>query len=76
MSPDGQRALLAGGILSNDCVHFPIRPRDEPQKPLPDMFELDLNTMCWVQVGALILPCFLCVPPLEIHVVHGSEHLS
>ena len=63
MSPDGQRALLAGGILSYDCKHFPMKrwPEDYPPKPLPDMFELNLNTMCWVQVGAQCLPCSPCV---------------
>lgn len=64
MSPDGQRALLAGGILSYGCKHFPMkrRPEDYPPKPLPDMFELNLNTMCWVQVGPQCLPCSPCVP--------------
>ena len=79
MSPDGQRALLAGGASSHGCQQrFPMKrqPKDEPPKPLPDMFELDLNTMCWVQVCALCLPCFPCVPSLEIHPIHGSEHLS
>lgn len=53
MSPDGQKALIAGGCTAYGCEHFKMHrcPQDYPIIPLPDLFELDLNTTCWVQAG-------------------------
>ena len=54
MSPDGQKALIAGGLTIFGCQHFKMKccPQDYPLVPLPDIFELDLNTTCWVQAGS------------------------
>ena len=52
MSPDVQKALIAGGITAFGCEHFPMKRghQDFSIVPCPDMFELDMNTKCWVQV--------------------------
>ena len=54
MSPDGQKALIAGGLTTCGCEHFRMKRclQDYPLIPLPDLFELDLNTTCWVQAGS------------------------
>lgn len=51
LSPDGQKALIAGGVTAYGCKHFKMErdPRDYGTFPCPDVFELDLNSMCWVQ---------------------------
>ena len=53
MSPDGQKALIAGGLSALGTEHFNLDrdPHDPVMLPLPDLFELDLNTSCWVQAG-------------------------
>ena len=54
MSPDGQKALIAGGSTAFGCNHFSMvhkGPQDPDTIPLPDLFELDLDTSCWVPVG-------------------------
>ena len=57
MSPDGQKALIAGGLTAFGTEHFELErdPHDPFITPLPDLFELDLNTSCWVQAGFLSL---------------------
>ncbi len=54
MSPDGQKALIAGGVTAFGCEHFKMQrcPQDYGIIPLPDLFELDLTTTCWVQAGS------------------------
>ena len=51
MSPDGQKALIAGGITAYGCKHFSMErdANDYTAVPCPDIFQLDLNSMCWVQ---------------------------
>ena len=52
MSPGGQQALLAGGTTAFICDH--IRVSASPKYfgiPLPDLFELDLKTTCWIQAS-------------------------
>ena len=63
MSPDGQKALIAGGLTTLDTEHFNLDrdPRDPAMIPLPDLFELDLNTSCWVQAGSLSLIPVFCL---------------
>ena len=53
MSPDGQKALIAGGCTAFVCDHVPMQrdPDEYTCVPLADLFELDLNTTCWVQVS-------------------------
>ncbi|CAL5228024.1 g11087 [Coccomyxa viridis] len=51
ISPDGQKAMVAGGITAFGSEHFSIQiSATECSVPLPDLFELDLNTTCWVQI--------------------------
>ncbi|CAL5222059.1 g4358 [Coccomyxa viridis] len=53
MSPDGQKALIAGGTTAFSCKHFSLAersPRDARVIALPDLFELDLSTACWVPI--------------------------
>ncbi len=55
MSPDGQKALIAGGTTAFSCKHFSLAersPRDARVIALPDLFELDLSTACWVPVSS------------------------
>ena len=51
MSPDGQKALIAGGATVFGSAHFRMLP--DPRDPmgihLHDVFELDLIATCWVQ---------------------------
>ena len=63
MSPDGQKALIAGGVTAYGCEHFKMErdPRDYRTFPCPDVFELDLNSMCWVQA------CDLPAPSIRFH---------
>lgn len=72
MSPDGQKALLGGGITAWGSEHFPMKrgPRDYSIVPLPDMFELDLQTMCWVQA------CLLSHPPSVLSCKAKHTHSS
>ena len=58
MSPDGQKALIAGGVTVLAGRHFCMErdPRDPFVIHLPDVFELDLNTTCWVQAGSSAHP--------------------
>ena len=50
MSPDGQKALIAGGITAFGSEHL-CKPTSLSgcTELLPDLFELDLNSTCWVQ---------------------------
>ena len=54
MSPDGQKALIAGGATTFGSAHFLMQP--DPHDPvvihLHDVFELDLIATCWVQAGS------------------------
>ncbi len=53
MSPDGQKALIAGGLTAFGSKHIGTKITvDQCNVPLPDLFELDLATSCWVQVGS------------------------
>ena len=54
MSPDGQKALIAGGTTTFHSDHFVTQHglNDYKYVPLPDLFELDLNTTCWVQASS------------------------
>ena len=53
ISPDGQKAMVAGGITAFGSEHFGIQiSATECSVPLPDLFELDLNTTCWVQASS------------------------
>ncbi len=54
MSPDGQKALIAGGTTVFGSPHFCMwpDPRDTFVMHLPDLFELDLSDICWVQAGS------------------------
>ena len=63
MSPDGQKALIAGGVTAYGCEHFKMERdrRDFRTFPCPDVFELDLTSMCWVQA------CDLPAPSINFH---------
>lgn len=71
VSPDSNRVLLAGGCLNNYSGLLKLQGPGDQFAPTPDIWELDLVAMCWVQASSCTLsiaylrldhPCAHCQP--------------